>query len=46
MTEDVLLPYQKAWIEDESNEIVEKEAKSAGLDEAALEIIKRKILGI
>jgi len=27
-------------------EIVEKEAKSAGLDEAALEIIKRKILGI
>ena len=27
-------------------EVVEKEAKSAGLDEAALEIIKRKILGI
>jgi hypothetical protein len=27
-------------------EIVEKEAKSAGLDEAALNIIKRKILGI
>jgi len=27
-------------------EIVEKEAKSAGLDENALEIIKRKILGI
>ncbi len=26
--------------------IVEKEAKSAGLDEAALEVIKRKILGI
>jgi hypothetical protein len=27
-------------------EIVEKEAKSAGLDETALDIIKRKILGI
>jgi hypothetical protein len=27
-------------------EIVEKEAKSAGLDEAAMDIIKRKILGI
>jgi hypothetical protein len=27
-------------------EIVEKEAKSAGLDESALDIIKRKILGI
>jgi len=27
-------------------EVVEKEAKSAGLDEKALEIIKRKILGI
>jgi hypothetical protein len=27
-------------------EIVEKEARSAGLDEAALDIIKRKILGI
>ena len=30
----------------EAAEIVEKEAKSAGLDKAALEIIKRKILGI
>jgi len=30
----------------EAAEVVEKEAKSAGLDEAALEIIKRKILGI
>ena len=30
----------------EAAEIVEKEAKSAGLDETALNIIKRKILGI
>ena len=30
----------------EAAEIVEKEAKSAGLDAAALDIIKRKILGI
>jgi hypothetical protein len=30
----------------EAAEIVEKEAKSAGLDEASLDIIKRKILGI
>jgi hypothetical protein len=30
----------------EAAEIVEKEAKSAGLDEKAMETIKRKILGI
>jgi hypothetical protein len=30
----------------EAVEVVEKEAKSAGLDEAALNIIKRKILGL
>jgi hypothetical protein len=30
----------------EAADIVEKEAKSAGLDEASMEIIKRKILGI
>jgi hypothetical protein len=30
----------------EAAEIVEKEAKSVGLDEAALDIIKRKILGM
>jgi hypothetical protein len=30
----------------EAAEIVEQEAKSAGLDDAALDIIKRKILGI